>query len=109
LLQLLWGNDLLFNQKITQPLRHSSISYLSGRGVPLALLVGAQSRRFPGEMGCVFRVDTNCQRRRVLAKVTLVPELSEVSREWSRRETQGASDALFSNRFSFLAASGHGL
>ena len=28
LFQLLWGNDLLFDEKITQPLRHTSISYL---------------------------------------------------------------------------------
>jgi hypothetical protein len=33
LFQLLWGNDLLFHKKITQPLRHTSISYLSGRGM----------------------------------------------------------------------------
>ena len=31
LLQLLCGNDLLFDQKITQPLRHTSISYLCVR------------------------------------------------------------------------------
>jgi hypothetical protein len=33
LFQLLWGYDLLFDKKITQPLRHTSISYLSGRGM----------------------------------------------------------------------------
>src|SRR5208282_4673925 len=27
LFQLLWGNDLLFDEKVTQPLRHTSISY----------------------------------------------------------------------------------
>ena len=31
LLQLLWGDDLLFDEKITQPLRHTSISYLRDR------------------------------------------------------------------------------
>ncbi len=31
LLQLLCGNDLLFDKKITQPLRHTSISYLCVR------------------------------------------------------------------------------
>jgi hypothetical protein len=27
LFQLLWGNNLLFDEKVTQPLRHTSISY----------------------------------------------------------------------------------
>jgi len=27
LFQLLWGNDLLFDEKVAQPLRHTSISY----------------------------------------------------------------------------------
>ena len=30
LVQLLWGNDLLFDEKVTQPLRHTSISYPRG-------------------------------------------------------------------------------
>src|ERR1039458_9443159 len=30
LFQLLWGNDLLFDEKVTQPLRHTQISYPRG-------------------------------------------------------------------------------
>src|SRR5262249_17191817 len=34
LFQLLWGNDLLFDEKVTQPLRHTSISYPPGETAP---------------------------------------------------------------------------
>jgi hypothetical protein len=34
LFQLLWGNDLLFDEKVTQPLRHTSISYPRGGILP---------------------------------------------------------------------------
>src|SRR6202034_2658606 len=30
LFQLLWGNDLLFDEKVTQPLRHTQFSYPRG-------------------------------------------------------------------------------
>ena len=44
LFQLLWGNDLLLDEKVTQPLRHTSISYLIGREIQLSSGFSAHSR-----------------------------------------------------------------
>jgi hypothetical protein len=48
LFQLLWGNDLLFHKKITQPLRHTSISYLSGRGMTSTSLCSREFAAYKG-------------------------------------------------------------
>jgi hypothetical protein len=34
LFQLLWGYDLLFDEKVTQPLRHTAISYPCNETTP---------------------------------------------------------------------------
>jgi hypothetical protein len=34
LFQLLWGYDLLFDEKVTQPLRHTAISYPGSETTP---------------------------------------------------------------------------
>ena len=49
LFQLLWGDDLLFDEKITQPLRHTSISYLSDREIRLTIVACAKCAAFRGE------------------------------------------------------------
>src|SRR5439155_27373181 len=73
LLQLLRANDLLFDEKITQPLRHAWISYACRKTLRfLLLLSGAKSCASGGEIAA-YRVDRNCQRIRALAPVTLVP------------------------------------
>src|SRR4029077_15358177 len=38
LFQLLWGDHLLLHQKVAQPLRHTSISYLIGREIAVPAL-----------------------------------------------------------------------
>src|SRR6266849_622035 len=50
LFQLLWGNDLLFDEEVTQPLRHTSISYPRGGTMPETLAgLGAKSGLLLGE------------------------------------------------------------
>ena len=55
LLQLLWGNDLLFDEKITQPLRHTSISYpTTAEKCRCLRVVHANRGSFSGENRSVF-------------------------------------------------------
>ncbi len=60
LLQLLWGNDLLFYEKVAQSLGHASISYL----LPLKATTGLLSRLAGmcpvGSEVTQIRRDTNC-------------------------------------------------
>src|SRR5260370_13345395 len=62
LFQLLWGNDLLFDEKVTQPLRHTQNSYPQGWNDAWHLCRHSANGR-PSMGGTrVIRVDTNCQR-----------------------------------------------
>ena len=50
LFQLLWGNDLLFDEEVTQPLRHTSISYPRSGTMPETFAgLGAKSGLLSGE------------------------------------------------------------
>jgi hypothetical protein len=73
LFQLLWGNDLLFDEKVTQPLRHTSISYPRS-----GMNTGTIPRRYTkrrfllmGEEQCLC-VDTNCHSKSITGPVTVV-------------------------------------
>jgi len=73
LFQLLRGNDLLFDEKVTQPLRHTSISYPRGGIFPDSVAdIPRKALLFVGRGMQLIRVDTNCQRKRVTVPVTLV-------------------------------------
>ena len=73
LFQLLWGNDLLFDEKVTQPLRHTQISY-PRRWNDASHLCRHERKRPPihWERRQLIRVDINCQRKRITAPLTLV-------------------------------------
>src|SRR5437879_12338036 len=79
LFQLLWDYDLLFDEKVTQPLRHTSISYPRSGTMP-----GNTSPAFTrsaafavGEEQCLC-VDINCHSKSITAPVTVVLGLAVV-------------------------------
>jgi hypothetical protein len=77
LFQLLWGNDLLFDEKVTQPLRHTSISYPRCGTMPGRVTSIYTKRRVfsVGEEQCLC-VDINCHRKSITVPVTVVLGLS---------------------------------